>query len=205
MKKVLSIVLSLVMVLCMMPVMAFAGTTDEATGTSFSDASSITHSEAVYSLAALNIINGYTDGTYMPAKTVTRAEMCKMIATLYNGGTEPVLSTTTTSYTDTKGHWAAGYIEYCTSLGIVAGVGGGKFDPDSTVTAEQAAKMLLIAQGYNASVEGLVGDSWAGNTNVLANQNDYYKELADISTGAGLIREHASSDDLQWFRCKGNY
>ena len=191
MKKVLSIVLSLVMVLCLTPAMAFAGT-DEAVGTSFSDADSITHSEAVYSLAALNIINGYTDGTYKPAKTVTRAEMCKMIATLYNGGTEPVLSTTTTSYTDTKGHWAAGYIEYCTSLGIVAGVGGGRFSPDATVTAEQAAKMLLIAQGYNADVEGLVGASWAGNTNVLANQNDYYKELADISTGAGLVREHAA-------------
>lgn len=186
MKKVLSIVLSVVMVLCMMPVMAFADT-----AVTFTDANDIEHSEAVYSLAALDIIDGYTDGTYKPAKTVTRAEMSKIIATLLNGGTAPVVGTAAT-YTDTQGHWAAGYIEYCNSLGIVAGVGEGKFNPDATVTAEQAAKMLLIAQGYNADVEGLVGAGWDSNTNVLANQNGYYTDLTDIVTAAGLTREHAA-------------
>ena len=187
MKKVLSIVLSIVMVLCMMPAMAFADTAVD-----FTDAADIQHDVAVDTLAALAILEGYPDGSFQPAKVVTRAEMAKIIATLLNGGEAPVLSTTTTSYTDTKGHWAAGYIEYCTSLGIVEGVGAGAFAPDAPVTAEQAAKMILVAQGYNASIEGMTGAQWASNTNVLANQNGYYAELKDIDTAAGASREHVA-------------
>ena len=186
MKKVLSIVLSIVMVLCMMPAMAFAGTAD------FTDAADINHDAAVDTLVALGIFEGYPDGSFQPAKVVTRAEMAKTIATVLNGGKAPVLSASTTSYTDTKGHWAAPYIEYCTSLGIVEGVGAGAFAPDAPVTAEAAAKMILVAQGYNATVEGMTGAAWASNTNVLANQNGYYAELTDIATDAGCAREHVA-------------
>ena len=97
MKKVLSIVLSIVMVLCMMPAMAFAGTAD------FTDDAAINHGTAVDTLAALAVLEGYPDGSFQPAKVVTRAEMAKIIATVLNGGEAPVLSTTTTSYNDTKG------------------------------------------------------------------------------------------------------
>ena len=50
-----------------------------------------------------------------------------------NGGVEPVLGTKPTpTYKDIDGHWAEGYIEYCTSMGIIAGVGSGYFDPEVT-------------------------------------------------------------------------
>ena len=185
MKKVLSIVLSIVMVLCMMPAMAFAGTSAV-----FTDEAAINHDAAVGTLVALGVFEGYPDGSFQPAKVVTRAEMAKTIATVLNGGKAPVLSASTTSYTDTKGHWAAPYIEYCTSLGIVEGVGAGAFSPDAPVTAEAAAKMILVAQGYNAVVEGMTGAQWASNTNVLANQEGYYAELKDIATDEGAAREH---------------
>lgn len=61
-------------------------------------------------------------------------------------------------------HWAAGYIEYLTSAGVIGGVGGGKFDPDGQLTATAFAKMLLTALGYDTQIEGLVGDDWAINT-----------------------------------------
>jgi len=184
MKKVLSIVLSIVMVLCMMPAMAFAGT-----AAAFTDEAAITHDTAVDTLVTLGVFEGYPDGSFQPAKVVTRAEMAKTIATVLNGGEAPVLSASTTSYNDTKGHWAAPYIEYCTSLGIVEGFNGA-FSPDAPVTAEAAAKMILVAQGYNAAVEGMTGNQWASNTNVLANQNGLYVELKDIKTDEGAAREH---------------
>jgi len=186
MKKVLSIVLSIVMVLCMMPAMAFASTSAV-----FTDEADIQHDAAVGTLVALGVFEGYPDGSFQPAKVVTRAEMAKTIATVLNGGEAPVLSASTTSYNDTKGHWAAPYIEYCTSLGIVEGFNGA-FSPDAPVTAEAAAKMILVAQGYNAAVEGMTGGQWASNTNVLANQNDYYNELKDIKTDEGCTREHVA-------------
>jgi hypothetical protein len=78
----------------------------------------------------LNIINGKaTAPTSIPPGSKTRAEMCKMICVALNGGKDPQLGTTSYSYTDTTGSWAAGYIEYCTNLGIVAGRGNGIFDP----------------------------------------------------------------------------
>ncbi len=77
MKKVLSIVLSLVMVICMMPVMAFADTTNAA----YSDISGEKCEGAVNVLDALGVIDGYEDGTYRPDQVVTRAEMAKLIIT----------------------------------------------------------------------------------------------------------------------------
>ena len=68
MKKVLSIVLSLVMVICMMPVMAFADTV-------YSDVSGQPCEDAVTTLSNLSVINGYQDGTYRPDGVVTRAEV----------------------------------------------------------------------------------------------------------------------------------
>ena len=73
----------------------------------------------------------------------------------------------------------------------MAGKGDGTFDPNGTVTATEAAKMLLVALGYNASFEGMVGANWAISTNVLANQNKLYGGLS-IDVDAGLTRDSAA-------------
>jgi len=54
----------------------------------FTDAAKVSASnkQAVDVLSALDIIGGYTDGSYQPGKVVTRAEMAKMIATILNSG-----------------------------------------------------------------------------------------------------------------------
>ena len=151
-KKVLSLVLCMAMMLSVMVVGA---------GAAFKDQEKIVNDEAVDMCVALNIINGYTDGSYKPEGTITRAEACKMICVALNGGKEPVLGTNATAtFTDIKGHWAEGYIEYCVAEGIVAGIGGGKFNPNGNVTGSQFAKMLLIALGYRADHEKFVGNAW---------------------------------------------
>ena len=143
-KRVLGLALAAVMVMSMMVVGASAASYDD-----FSDKDEIVNKEAVQMLVELGVINGKDDGSYDPTGIVTRAEMAKMICVVLNGGKDPSLgSTVTNSYTDTVGHWAAGYIEYCTQLGIVAGKGDGTFAPNDTVTATEASKMLLVALGY---------------------------------------------------------
>ena len=186
-KRVLGLALASVMVLSMMVVGASAANYDD-----FTDKDEIVNTEAVSILTALNVINGKDDGSYDPTGIVTRAEMAKMICVVLNGGKDPSLgSATTNTYTDTVNHWAAPYIEYCTQLGIVAGKGDGTFAPNDTVTATEAAKMLLVAMGYNAGFEGMVGANWAISTNVLANQNKLYGGL-DIDVDAGLTRDSAA-------------
>jgi len=159
----------------------------------FTDKDEIVNTDAVDTMVALNIINGKDDGSYFdPTGIVTRAEMCKMICVALNGGKDPQLGTTAYSYTDTQGNWAAGYIEYCTNLGIVAGRGDGTFDPTGTVTGTEAAKMLLVAIGYDAAAEGFTGANWAIAVNVRANQKDFYEDLEDMDPSAGLTRDNAA-------------
>ena len=87
---------------------------------------------------------------------------------------------------------AESYIEYCAANGIIAGRGNNKFDPTGTVSATEAAKMLLGVLGYNAEKSGLVGNDWAINTNVLANQNGLYKNLANLNANTLLTRDNAA-------------
>ena len=187
-KKVLSLVLCVAMMLSVMAVGA---------GAAFSDQSKIKNTEAVDMCVALKIIGGYPDGSYKPEGNITRAEFAKMICVLLNGGTTPATATNTTpTFNDVRGNanaaWAEGFIEYCYAKGIVSGVGGGKFAPNGNVTATEAAKMLLVALGYNATVENYTGASWALKVNVQANQDGLYKGLETIDTGAALTRDNAA-------------
>lgn len=99
--------------------------------------------KAAYDLgiAPDSLMNSYT-------KSITRREFCVLCArTLKAWGIESTESGA--SFSDiTKDD---GDIVYCASLGVVAGVGDGKFEPDRSITRQEAAKML-----YNAlAVTGL--------------------------------------------------
>ncbi|MBP3319732.1 MAG: S-layer homology domain-containing protein [Ruminiclostridium sp.] len=182
-KKVLALVLSLSMALSLAV----------SAGAAFTDQNKIVNEEAVDMCVALNIINGFEDGSYRPTDNVTRGQAAKMICIALNGGKEPVLSASATpSYTDTANHWAGKYIEYCTSLGIVAGTGNGKFNPNGNVKGVELAKMLLIALGYNADTEKFVGKSWDTNVNVIASQKDLYKDLETIDPSVAASRDTAA-------------
>ena len=104
MKKVLSIVLSLVMVICMMPTMAFAASSS----TEYSDISGEKCEGAVNVLSALGVIDGYEDGTYRPDETISRAELTKIVITAL--GVADYASATKTDYTDmANAQWAIPY------------------------------------------------------------------------------------------------
>ena len=186
-KRALSLALATIMVSSVMIVGAGAASYDD-----FSDKDEIVNKEAVQMLVELGVINGKDTGDFDPTGIVTRAEMAKMICVVLNGGKDPSLGTTVTnSYTDTVGHWAAGYIEYCTQLGIVAGDGTGKFNPNATVTGSEAAKMLLVALGYKSEIEGFTGANWALAVNTRGSQKGLYNGL-NIVVDQGLTRDNAA-------------
>ena len=72
----------LALVLVVATLMGFA----TVAGAQFTDDSSVTYKEAVEVMSAINVINGYTDGSFRPAANVTRAQMAKMIAYIVAGG-----------------------------------------------------------------------------------------------------------------------
>ena len=154
-------------------------------GAAFTDQADIkVENEVVDTLIELGVINGYTDGSFKPNDTVTRAEMAKMIYVLRTGNSDAsAYNNDKTTFTDIKGHWAAGYIKYCQYLGIIAGVSATQFKPDTNVTAQEAAKMLLVTLGYDATKAGLVGINWASKTNALADENGLLDDVTTSFTG----------------------
>ena len=189
-KRALSLLLAAAMLIGMMVVGASAaGSLDD-----FSDKDEIVNQDAVSLLTILGVIEGKEDGSYFdPTGNVTRAEMAKMIATILNQGADVdgLYTGMNTGLTDVAGHWAESYINYCYSLGIIAGRGDGTFDPGATVTGTEAAKMLLVAAGYDASIEGLTGNDWAIRTAALASTLGIFDNL-NAPTGAPLTRDNAA-------------
>ena len=154
-------------------------------GAAFTDQADIkVDSDVVDTLVSLGVINGYTDGSFKPNDTVTRAEMAKMIYVLRTGNSDAsAYNDDYSTFADIKGHWARGYVKYCQSLGIIAGQSATKFAPDQTVTAQEAAKMLLVTLGYDAQKAGLVGINWASKTNALADENGLLEDVNTSFTG----------------------
>ena len=162
-------------------------------GAAFTDSADIKATEAVDTLSALGVIDGYTDGSFKPNGTVTRAEMAKMIFVVWNGGKSDASAyqSMNSAFADTKNHWAAGYVNFCASNGIIAGKSATKFDPDATVTGQEAAKMLLVVAGYDAAKAGLTGANWAQNTMSYAGLAGLFNDV-DSPVEQALPRQYAA-------------
>ena len=165
--------------------LAFACAFTMFAGAAFTDQADIkVDSDVVDTLVSLGVIEGFEDGSFQPNATVTRAQMAKMIYVLRTGNSDAsAYNNDKTSFTDINGHWAAGYIKYCQSVGIIAGKSATVFAPNATVTAQEAAKMLLVTLGYDAQKAGLVGTSWAAKTNALADENGLLEDVNTSFTG----------------------
>ena len=174
-------------------VLAFACAFTMFAGAAFTDSADIkVDADVVDTLVSLGIVEGFEDGSFQPNGTVTRAQMAKMIYVLRTGNSDAsAYNDEKSSFTDINGHWARGYIKYCQTMGIIAGRNAKTFDPNDKVTAQEAAKMLLVTLGYDATKAGLVGAGWAAKTNALADEAGL---LEDVNTSftAACPRQYAA-------------
>ena len=148
MKKLLALVLALVMSMSLVTI----------SNAAFKDVKDIDNKEAVEVMNALGVLVGDDKGNFNADANLTRAQAAKIICVMLLGQTAADNLNLTASFTDASG-WAESYIAYCASQGIVAGVGGNKFDPNGQLTGYQFAKMLLCALGYDAAIEEMTGAS----------------------------------------------
>ena len=161
---------------------------------SYSDKADIKATTAVDMLSSLGVIQGYDDGSFKPNTTVTRAQMAKMIFTIMNGGNDnaSAYASLPTAFTDLPtAAWAQGYVRYLQNTGIIAGKSATKFAPNDTVTGLEAAKMVLVAAGYNAQKAGLTGAAWAQNTMKYGQLNNLFEDV-DADLNAALPRQYAA-------------
>ena len=162
----------------------------------FTDADQINEScqDDINLMNALNVMVGDAEGTFRPNGTISRAEAAKMVYVVRNGGVDDKASgwTGMKVFTDVPaGAWYEGYVNYCASLGIIAGVGGNKFNPDGAVTGVELAKMLLVVAGYKPDVQGYTGANWSLNV-INDAQQAYMFEGYALAFSASAPRQWAA-------------
>ncbi|MFA9424222.1 MAG: S-layer homology domain-containing protein [Sedimentibacter sp.] len=140
-------------------------------GRTFDDISGINahkNQNAIEALASRNIINGKTDNLFKPDATMTRAEFATII--VQGLGLKTVAND---KFTDVSASsWYAPYVGTANMYGIVSGMSDTEFNPEGTITKQQAAAMVARA----AKLCGMDTDMDNGEIrDVLAQFGDYVK------------------------------
>lgn len=183
--KIFQKFMSLILVIAMMCSFAFAAPV-------FTDQAAIDNTTAVAVLNELDILTGYTDGSFKPEGILTRAEGAAIITRLLLGDKAEDQMAAGKVFSDVAAtDWHAGYVAYCASEGIIAGYGNGAFGPNDTLMVAQFGKMLLTALGYEAAREGFVGADWATPVGKYINKLGL-AEGANTTLNAACSREVAA-------------
>lgn len=132
---------------------------------------------AIATLTNMGIIKGYTDGSFQPNKSITRAELATIIARFAK------LDVNTKTFSDINGHWAQKNIELAAGNGWINGYEDGTFRPNNNITrAETFAMINRVLDRQTESVSDLLPTSemnmWSDNLNENA---WYYKDVQEAT------------------------
>lgn len=114
----------------------------------FSDVVSHWGQSYIERLAGKLIVDGVTDTTFEPDRSITRAEFAAMV--IRSLSLNPVTSSST--FNDISSNaWYAGVVGAAAQAGIVDGYEDGSFRPDARITREELAAMVVRAYEYAGS------------------------------------------------------
>lgn len=95
-----------------------------------------------------NYVVGFTDGTFGPEKSITRAQVATIIArAVLTGFEEGADYGNPGFYTDVNGHWAKSAIAYCTKFDVFKGYNDATFRPDQPITRQELALVVARLDG----------------------------------------------------------
>ena len=178
--------------LCSIAILAtLLGTTSGVMAKSFSDVKNTKYENAVEILSELKIVNGVTDKAYMPNNSVKRSEMAKLIITAMGREDSADILKGNTLFSDVaSNHWASGYINLASSLGLIKGYPDGTFKPDATVSYVEASTMLLRALNYGKELDSL---SWPKGYMSKANSAGILDNVTADNSSEAVIRGNAAN------------
>ena len=141
--------------LVLVTIVAAAGTAASAVatvpaGVTPPDVLGTVYATPVARLLDLGILTGYPDGSFRPARSITRAEMAAIAVRATGHAAEAqAWHASTTAFRDVPAsHWAAGYIAVAAQYGMLRGDPDGRFRPADPVKYEEVLAILLRAAGY---------------------------------------------------------
>ena len=131
------------------------------------------------------IMAGTDETTFEPTMELDRAMAAQLF---YNLEGKPAVTGDSTFTDVTSGHWAVDAITWAAQNDIVAGIGGGLYDPDSNVTREQFAVMLYKYarfKGYDLTATGDL--TQFPDADAIS---DWAETALSWANGKGLINGH---------------
>lgn len=116
-------------------------------------------------LKTYDLIHGYEDGLFHPRNTLTRAELCQLLAVALNCE----LPTQKSPYSDVRDDaWYTPAILAMTNMGLVQGVGDGLFLPEETIDHQQFITILgRLGRRLNMFLYNTAAEMPEGSTNVV--------------------------------------
>lgn len=121
----------------------------------FQDTGSSWAADYIGSLVEKGIVTGYTDGSFKPNATISRAEMVTIIARVLDLS---VLSTgSQASFADVSSeYWAANAIKQASSAKLIQGVSASAFAPKSNANRAEAVTLIIRALESDSSIKELI-------------------------------------------------
>jgi Fibronectin type III domain./S-layer homology domain. len=137
------------------------------------------------------IVKGYSDGTFKPNRTVTRAEFAVMLM----NALKPQEEGAALAFADTDkiGSWAKKAVAQAVSLGIINGYADGSFHPDAEITRVEMAAMIAKAMGQPLAANASTGFADDKDIPAWAKGAVGFVKLAGIMKGKG-DNEFAAQD-----------
>ncbi|MBQ4561025.1 MAG: S-layer homology domain-containing protein [Clostridia bacterium] len=116
------------------------------TGTSFNDVKAGRWSAPYIKWASDNgIVSGYKDGSFAPAKGITRQEICSVVKRYLDISNITIDRTNAEKEFSDNGKiafWAKEAVVYCQTRGIISGDAKGAFNPTNTATRAEVAVII---------------------------------------------------------------
>lgn len=184
MKKMLSVLLAIMM-------MFSVGTT--AFAADFTDTADSNYYEAIETLHALKLVDGYDGKTYGPNDELTRAQACAIIIKAVSGEPHDYYNQIFNDVPVT--HWAADYIAEAYNRGYMSGYGNNMFGPDDKVTYDQVSKIILNVLGYRNT------GSWPEGLRETAKKAGLYENCVIVDPASNSTRGAVAQMIYNAFDC----
>jgi GH18 family chitinase len=127
--------------------------TESTTGAQFSDISGHWAEADIKQAVSDGIVKGYTDGTFKPNATVTRAEFAVMLM----NALKPTGKGVELSFTDSIPVWAQTSIAQALEADIVRGYEDKTFRPNASISRSELVVMIARAVGVDGAVASSTG------------------------------------------------
>lgn len=126
----------------------------------------------IYSLASMNIINGYQDGTFRPQDGITHGEILKIAMTTINQQVE-----------QTGTHWASGYLDKAIEL---------KYISDKNINLDEKATRLFVVEMLSEILK-------IGEVNIVSPFEDIDNAMLDTLYMLGIVKGEEKIDGIYFY------